>query len=346
MALAGNHVDTLNFYLTGAASDGGAQTDPAASLGGFRSSTAAVSRGYQVQPGSIPNVRILSLTGYTPTGLAYLTADGPDSLVFSANGDSPGDSVTITNGQTRLVVSNDGKSAVKVARTSSNPMYGVTAFKATITFNHLFGFENIGSADRTSGEDFYRCAYLLNVSDWDVTDTATMCLGTLGTQKTTDSAQLGISGSGTITTSSTFSTDTPSAGWARIQTSGGTEREIVYYTSRTTSSLTVPAAGRALLGTSAAAGANDDLIDFIPGIRIAGEQPGAGNTIQTIADAETAPTGVTWKTGVTAAGGVSIPVLSPDQGFAIWAYMQIPVGIVPASSRVNNQLELAFASTS
>ena len=51
--------------------------------------------------------------------------------------------------------------------------------------------------------------------------------------------------------------------------------EIVYYSSRTDTVLTVPANGRARLGTVAHAGAATDKIRCVPGIRIAKEDPSA-----------------------------------------------------------------------
>ena len=95
-----------------------------------------------------------------------------------------------------------------------------------------------------------------------------------------------LSGSGTITTATASGfADWPSQGWARIKTSGGTLREIVYYTSRTATSLTVPSAGRARLGSSAAAGSATDTVDAVPGLRIGLEALGSEGTIQTVASA-------------------------------------------------------------
>ena len=168
-------------------------------------------------------------------------------------------------------------------------------------------------------------------------------LATLGTQRTSDSAQLGAAGSGTITTTGSFS-DWTETGFCRITQSGGTLREIVYYSSRTATSLTVPAAGRGLLGTSAGAGGATDLLDAVPGIRIGKEAPTGSSTAgnaHTIANENTAPTGITWNTGITSASGVDIGNLAAGAIYFLWIHRAITVGHIAAPSLLNH-LKFAF----
>ena len=112
---------------------------------------------------------------------------------------------------------------------------------------------------------------------------------------------------------------------------------------RTATSLTVPAAGRALLGTSATAGSATDTVDEVPGIRIALENV-AADAIQTIADEFTAPTGRTWSTAITAATGLAIDSLARQTNYGLWVHRQIPVNIAPAGLGVKVKVEYSYFS--
>ena len=159
-------------------------------------------------------------------------------------------------------------------------------------------------------------------------------LNILGTPRVSAAGQLGASGAGTISISAGDFTDWPASGWCRIETAADAEREIVYYSSRTTTALTVPAAGRGLLGTSAAAGAADDNIYPVPGIRLAKEAPSA-DAIQTIASETTAPTGVTWNSAIRLSDGLQIGNLASLAKYGLWVHRQIPAGAAAIASMLN-----------
>lgn len=150
-----------------------------------------------------------------------------------------------------------------------------------------------------------------------------------------DAAQLGATGAGTVETSETIPSDVPATGWARIVTSGGTLREIVYYEERDDNVLTVPATGRARLGTSAAAGAADDVVYFVPGIRIWSEAPDADGMIQTIVDNTTAPAGASWSTAITQATGMSLGAMDPATNYGLWIHREIPEGAVVDANHIS-----------
>jgi hypothetical protein len=124
-------------------------------------------------------------------------------------------------------------------------------------------------------------------------------IGTLGTQRVSAGGQLGASGSGTITISRRF-LRLADTGFCHVKTSGGSTREIVYYSSRTGTVLTVPTAGRGLLGTSrrgrcehrhARRGAGD------PHRQGSACRSSTTGNAQTIANEGTAPSGITWSYG-------------------------------------------------
>jgi hypothetical protein len=330
------HADSLRFFHSGAEADDDGQTDPNACLGNYRSST-------EIEPldatitSPISNVTVEFIAGANGTGSGTLTASGADELRWTPPGGTIGAAVTITNGQTKILEGGGGETNkfIRVTRTSATALTGTATLTIVEVFNNAVGFDNVSSAEAAAGDNEYRALFIQNRSAVPVSNLK-VYIGTLGTQRTTNSAQLGASGSGTIGTTGSFA-DWPDSGFAHVKTSGGTTREIVYYSSRTSTVLTVPAAGRGLLGTSAGAGAATDTVDAVPGIRIAAEAPDAptDGKIQIIANEGTAPTAVSWNTGTTAAGGVSIGTLDADEIYGLWIHRHVVVGEVATPSLLN-----------
>jgi hypothetical protein len=157
----------------------------------------------------------------------------------------------------------------------------------------------------------------------------TAYVGLLGTTQVSNGGQLGASGSGTITTTGTFA-DWPASGFCHVKSNVPATREIVYYSSRTNTQLTVPSAGRGQLGTTAAAGAATDTVEAVPGIRLAKEAPSAqpSGNFQTIANENSAPTGVTWSTGTTKATGVVVGDLAASNQYGLWVHRAVVAGAV------------------
>lgn len=329
MASTLTRADSLRRYLTGAGSDGGAQTDPNAALGNYRSSTQLGGLGV-TRSSAISNVTVDYAAPENGTGNGTLTAASSTTLRWTPPGGTIGPAVTIADGETKLLEGGGATGPnqfVIVSRTSASSLTGTETDALADVYNALF--DNVGSAEATAGDDEYRGLMLKNVNSVDI-GSLKVYLATLGTQAVSDSAQLGSSGSGTITTTGSFA-DWPDTGFCRIMTSGAVIREIVYYSSRTSTSLTIPTAGRALGGTSAAAGASADTLDAVPGIRIAKEATSSSH-IQTVADENTAPTGVTWNTGITAATGLSIGTLAAGALYGLWIHRFVPAGAVAAPS--------------
>lgn len=336
------HADSLGIYLTGAGSSGGSQTDPNAALGNYRSSSKVTEQGASVSS-PISNVTVDFVAAANGTGAGTLDAPTSGTLTWTPPGGSVGAAVAIANGETKVLEGANADQYIIVTRTSASSLTGTATVTLTNPMNNLFGFDNVSSAEAAAGDSEYRCVAFKNNHASVSLSTFKAWIGTLGTQRTSDSAQLGASGSGTITTTGSLA-DWPSSGYAHIKTSGGTTREIVYYSSRTTNSLTVPSAGRGLLGTSAAAGASDDTIDAVPGIRIAKEAPTGSSTAgnaQTIANEGTAPTGVTWSTACTEAAAVSIGTLGVGEIYFLWIHRQTPAGAV-AKAVVLQDIETKF----
>ena len=327
MADVKTRADSLRFYLTGAGSDGGSQSDPDASLGGNRSSTRTGGLGFSVS-NPISNVTIDFIAGENGEGDGTLDAPTVDTLQWTPPGGSAGAEVTIANGESKVIHGADEKKYIIVSRTSTSDLSGTATLSLSIKKNNVVGLDNVTSTEASNGDKEYRAVAIKNENTDDV-DLLKIYLNTLGTQQTSDDGQLGASGSGSISTTGSFS-DWPDVGYCRIEDSGGTLREIVYYSSRTATTLTIPSAGRGLLGTTAAAGASDDKIDAIPGMRIGTEDPGSqpSGSIQQVGDEDSAPSGITWNTGIDAAGGIDYGTLAADNWTGLWVEREVPAGAV------------------
>ena len=292
----------------------------------------------------IYNARIDFVAGGNVEGTATLIGSATDKLKYTGVGDTVGAEVTYAATETLLLESADDDMAIVVTKTDSEVFATDTEMQLTFrpVYNNALGMGNISNADRVSGEDYYRAIYLRtdpSATPIAVTNVKVWIQG-LADAVTTDTTQLGGAGAGTIETTSSFAT-WPEYGWAHIINVGGTTVEIVYYTSRTATVLTVPAAGRGLLGTSATAGGATDSVRAVPGIRIAKEVP-VGGVIQTIADELTAPGGVTWDNGLASTTGLSEATLDATDGLGIWIHKEIPVNLVPGSAEIENTIAYQF----
>jgi len=273
----------------------------------------------------IPQLVLLAASGANGEGVGTLSVNTDSDLQWLAPGDTVGTAVSIAANETKLIESNDPDKWIRVY------------WDSDYSTDDLGGEDDITlltrwpDEDRDTAADEYQAVMFHNQNQLEQPITSIkIWIGTLGTQRVTGSAQLGASGAGTITTATANGfADWPDNGWAHIKTSGGTTREIVYYTSRTATSLTVPSGGRALLGTTAAAGVSTDTIDAVPGIRLAKEAADASNRIQEIADIETAPTSVTFTQPISSATGLTHATLLARENFGVWIHRETPAVAIP-----------------
>jgi len=341
------HADAVRLYLTGAASDGGAQADPDLALGKYRSST-EVTHLSQSVASPIANITIAFAAGENGTGAGSLTASGVDELKWTPPGGSQGAGVTIANGETKIVEGGTTVSKyLRVTRTSTDDLTGTATVTLAESINNLIGYDDVSSAEASAGDTEYRCMCFKNESANDVT-VLKVWLQTIGTARVSAAAQLGASGAGTIGISSGDFSDWPATGYCRIETAADAEREIVYYSSRTATVLTVPAAGREMLGTTAAAGAAADNIYAVPGIAIAKDAPDAqpdGVFEDETGTGEGTDPGVgSWATGIRVADGIEIGTLTTGQIYGLWFKRHVPASAVAAAS-VRNLIDFSFDAT-
>jgi hypothetical protein len=331
--------DALRFWLTGAASDGGVQADPDASLGNFRSATESRRVG-MIFSSPIPGITILMAARINGADgvTGSLQAPTADRLIYAAPSGVPGPAITILNGQTRTLWDGaDPSKWIRVTRTSANPLAGAGMVEFTDVFYDVFGMLPAPEAESSAGGDRYRAVILraeepvasLTLSIPGSIDTGGIASGT------STVTGLPAAGAGTITAIANSFLDWPTKGWCKVSNAIGVLKEVVYYSSRTDTVLTVPALGRARLGTVATAGVIFDLLVPVPGIRIGTEVPVAG-AIQTIANEMTAPVGITWSVGSIAAGS-----LSGGQMLGLWVHRELPAG-VSAYPKVHNRIRVSF----
>jgi hypothetical protein len=341
MADAHTGADSLGLWLSGTESAAGLY-GPNSSLGGVRlaDEIGTLPARYTW---SIRNLTIEQHSGYNGEGEGQIRVVSTNSLAYTAPSGTEGATVTIANGETKILPDATASKWVRVTRTSATDLLvNVTRpmlLNLKRSFNNVIGMDNVTSAERAAGTNTYRAFFVTNDSTTALTNVR-FFVGTLAGPITTNTAQLSGAGAGTITTSGSFAAWSTS-GWAHIKTSGGATREIVYYTSRTSTSLTVPADGRARLGTSAAAGAGTDTVVEVPGIRLAQDTPDGTGAIQAIANESTAPTGVSWLSGTTNTTGISIATMAPGQTYAVWIHREIPVGGV-VSAKATNIISVEF----
>lgn len=319
MASTNTRADSLGFYLTGASSDGGTQTDPLAALGNYASSTEVISRVATIS-NAVANISIVYIAGANPTGNGTLTAVDANTVAWTAPGGTQGPSVAISNGQT--VVLEDGTDSsryIRVTRTAATAISGgpATVTLATALNNSLVGAD-VTTAEQAAGRTEYFAVMLKNRNTSQINAVYAM-IGQLGTARISGNTQLGSSGAGSLIVNVGNFDDWPTTGFCRIETNAGALREIVYYSSRTSSTLSVPSWGRGLLGTSAAAGASTDNIYAVPGMRIAPEAPSPNpGPIQTIASKTSVPSGRTWATGINSTLGVNIGNMAAGAEYGLW----------------------------
>jgi hypothetical protein len=332
-----SRADAVREFLTGAGSDGGTQTDPNLSLGNYHSATEAATYSF-IARSLMAGVSPLYAGGGNPPGLGVLSAPDGYTLTWQCSSDTaPGSPTSFPPGtsvQTVESLTDPGQYLRISAAAPFTP--GVCLLTLNYLYDNVFALADATIAEATAGEITYRATMLQNASANTVTGWQ-RCLALLGTPQVSNVSQLPSSGNGTLGTTGAFA-DWPAAGFCQVRTSGGTLREVVYYGRRTNAALTVPAAGRALLGTSAAAGSATEVLNPVSGCAIGLDPAGvqaAGSNIQTVANETTAPTGVTWNLGITPAAGLQVASAASGDVFGVWVKRQLPAAVVAGARYLN-----------
>ena len=372
MATTKTKSDALGFYHTGADFDGGPQSDPDASLGGFRAHH-EVRNLTALMSTPIGALRVDVIGGANGVGDGVLTGQdissaaeiegaidmseedkqtmfGIDTITWTAPNGSAGTAVVIGDGDELLIEDVDTQKAIRIKRDSFLAIGGSMGLSIRKTIGNVLGFRDVTDAERTAGEDYYH-AIMLDAHGGAALTNVELWINPLSYAVTSGAGQLGASGAGTLSTAGTFGPVPPrpqdwsTEGWCRIIKADTTTRETVYYESRTETALTVRAGDRGLLGTSAEAGASNDTLYAVGNVRIAAETVSGGGSIQTIATELTAPTGRTWQDGVVKGDGITVGSMGASGKQGIWIHREIPAALgdlVVASPGVENAIGVSF----
>jgi hypothetical protein len=231
----------------------------------------------------------------------------------------------------------DGVEGLRVRRTGAIPPAGAKSIRILDQYNNAFGQDNLPDAQRAAGNVQYRAFFLKNHGICSLN--LRLYLQRQGTARLLGATY---AASGAVSISPTGGVqDWQPSGFFENQDTG----EVLYFSSRTDTTLTVPAGGRDVYGDSGGgvAGSSGDTVHPLPGQRIAKETPVA-NAIQTIASETTAPTGLTFKHGVdTDDADVISETLAPAAMLGVWierrdvagasARAQAPVDVVIETQR-------------
>lgn len=341
MADVYTEADAIRVYLTGAASDGGAQADPDASLGKYRSSTRLDSLGVEVSGGP-SNITVVFASADNGTGDGTLTTKSADSMAWTPPGGSEGATVTIANGETKQFPGSDDDAFVVVSRTSADALSGNATLTLSDAFNNLW--DNVADAERVAGDVEIRCICLKNEDSSQVTSLKAW-LASLGTAADVDASGYAASGAVTVGGKSTPFGDWPDSGFVHNDDTG----EVMYYSERTDSALTVPAAGRDVWTDVAggAAGSEDDVIRPIPPLRIGKEAPGSQPdgtfTDKSAGEGEAVPVTCYHPVAVGDAAVIDIGTLAAGYIYGLWIERAVVAGATNEKS-VSDFLEYSFES--
>lgn len=317
MAAEFDNADALVLYLTGASEAGATQRDPSASLGGYWANSRAESITVATRTQPIPNIVIEYVSGNCGPGLAKLTAASSDSLTFRAPGaTSAGSPVTVANGATVVIEAADTDYYIIVRRTDSNALAGAETLQLVDTYGNLIGGSDFVTADLSTGEDRSRAGAPFNKSATGITNLK-ISAAVIGNASAV-SGTYASSGAVTVTLPTDGAKGWPAWGTVENTDSG----EILFYTSRTDSALTVPAAGRAALGSTIAAGSDEDVLKPISAMYWGLEALSSG-AVQEPASETTTPSSITWKAGTTQVNHGS---LAAGAGTGLWFRREIIAG--------------------
>lgn len=329
--------DYLDILLT---TDEVAPVDPATSLGGIAASIDAVALAAVVTT-PMRGLAVLHVAGACGAGSAEIVALAANQLAFRAPGSTAtGAPVSVAADTTVVLESADDPAAwVRVKRVGSTTLQGACAIELAEALHNAFGGDDVAVPGASTTRTVR--AVMLAADGGNLTDMA-IYLPTYGPPSAASGGALAASGAGTLTVAdaSDWPADTHCV---RIETAGGALREIVGG-SLAGDVFTVPAAGRGLCGTSAAAGATDDVCVPVPPLEVAIETPsGSPPAIQEVVSETAMPTGLTWSTAIDAADGPSVASLTDGSQVGVWIRRTTFAGQSP-SPLIEAGILLAYTS--
>jgi len=179
----GTGPDGLGLYLTGAASDGGTQTNPDASLGNFRSSTEVAALGAIVGNG-LPSLIINQVADKNTSGGTGTIRSNGSAIYYTPPGGSEGPAVIIIDGETKIAPGANPDKFIRVTRSGSTLKVDSASLSITDIFNNAVGMSNITNAQRVAGVTTYRALMLRSHGPRKIKDIKIWLGAMTGTQST------------------------------------------------------------------------------------------------------------------------------------------------------------------
>lgn len=342
MTAINTKADSLRRLLTGATSDGGAQTDPNLSLGGYRSNTRDAGL-VIVHPNDIASLTIDYMSESCLAGIHTLTIDSSEVITFTPSGGVAGDGVTLTSGETAMIESSDPNKYVIITRNDAVTLiadsYGEGVLTAT---NTLVAMGDVHTSEGIVGSSTFRAMALHNPTTSAINDVmvSTAIPSTTGTLTGT---ALGVSGAGHLAVHTVMESNPlngwPSSGFVLITASDLSATEVVYYKSKTNVypniQLEIDATCRGLLGSTPMESFSGDTISLVQGLRLGLE---ASYPAQVIANQHTAPESV-----VMSYNDLTVGTIGAGETKVLWIERVIAPNSVSVPAQMA-QIDLTFST--
>lgn len=160
----------LEIRHTGAGSHRGAQSDPAASLGGHVAADRAGGMGFRVVEGSRA-VRIDYASLEHPEGVGVVEAVTDDRVHYRAPGDSAfGPDVALPEGVSRPVPSDSPAKYLRLTRETADDLTGIVAsIELLDPLHNAIALDEVTDAERSGGNTDYRAVGVINLSAHPIT---------------------------------------------------------------------------------------------------------------------------------------------------------------------------------
>ena len=306
----------LKIFLTGASEDGGVQSDPDLSLGGFRSSNVL---------GNLDASDLVDLTGITINSIADANGSGLAKLLYYANvqrlswtsvDESEGTRYSIGGGGVFLLSGRSLEKEISVTVVpGSLPAYD-TSEEVIINYSPVQLFDDLSDAQIIAGDISYRAVALYNdtASD-DITNiNIHMDMSTISPAYISSDGDITESEDITIDTVSVIDTYVPYLGVLKI------DDELMSYNSRTFNSFGINKRG--ILDTTPATHIKNTKIQYMYPYQFGLES--AVDTLATIASEHEAPSGIDFYNPCKSRTGLKIDILSPHTYYGLWIKREIP----------------------
>jgi len=160
---------SLGLYFTNGVTDDLYVQDEADSLGG-EISLQELDRLSIIPSTPLAQMIFLGASGKTTEGEGTLRATSSTAVAYAAPGDALGTAVTIADGETKMLLSDDADQYIVVKRDGSTELYGESSLDMRRLHNNVLSLDEILEAERAAGSTKYRAIGFKNHAATDITD--------------------------------------------------------------------------------------------------------------------------------------------------------------------------------